>query len=342
MARTTIKDIARTVGVSPMTVSNVINGRRARASEETIKRIEQVIAELDYTPNQSARSLVSRSSRLVGVLTPFTENQNKLLLDNPFYAEMISGIESALRANGYYMMMAGIDEANVDLTSLSRWNVDALIVLGIYREALYENIKALRVPTLLIDSYITDTHFHHLRLDDAAAAHKATAYLIDKGHRRIALVTGAVRSDGVIAERLAGYRAALEEAGIGFDPELVLSEAVSFDWGRRAAGHFVADPSITAAFCTADLMAAGLLAGLHAAGKSVPDDVSVMGFDNLSISEMVYPPLTTVDQAILEKGEAAGRLITEALAGHAVARNVVTTADIVERASVAARRGAAS
>ncbi len=338
MARSTIKDIARTVGVSPMTVSNVINGRRARASEETIKRIEQVITELDYTPNQSARSLVSRTSRLVGVLTPFTENQNKLLLDNPFYAEMISGIESALRANGYYMMLAGIDEANVDLTSLSRWNVDALIVLGIYREALYQNIKALRVPTLLIDSYITDTHFYHLRLDDAAAAEQATSYLIGKGHRRIALITGAVRSDGVIAKRLAGYRAALDAAGVGFDPDLVLSESVSFDWGRRAAGHLFADPSVTAAFCTADLIAAGVLAGLHAAGRSVPEDVSVMGFDNLSISEMVYPALTTVDQAILSKGETAGRLITEALAGKRVERNVVMPARIVERDSVAERR----
>ena len=339
MTRPTIKDIARSAGVSPMTVTNVIHGRRAKASADTIKRIEQVIAELGYTPNQSARSLVSNSSRLVGVLTPFTENQNKLLLDNPFYAEMISGIESALRADGYYMMLSGIDESHVDLTSLSRWNVDALIVLGIYREALYESIKALRVPTLLIDSYITDEHFFHLRLDDVAAARQATSYLIGKGHSRIALVTGAVRSDGVIAQRLAGYRAALEEAGIGYADDLVLSESVSFDWGKRAAGRIATDPSITAVFCTADLIAAGVLAGLHAAGKSVPDGISVMGFDNLSISQMVYPALTTIDQAIIKKGETAGRLITEALAGRKIERNVISSALIVERDSVAARTG---
>jgi transcriptional regulator with XRE-family HTH domain len=110
VARATIKDIARVAKVSPMTVSNVINGRRAKASDETVARIMAAVEELGYRPNMSARSLVSNASKMVGVIIPFTENRNQLLLDNPFYAEMISGIESALRANGYYMMLSGVGE----------------------------------------------------------------------------------------------------------------------------------------------------------------------------------------------------------------------------------------
>ncbi len=135
MPRATIKDIALAANVSPMTVSNVINGRAAKASAETIDRINEAIRTLGYMPNMSARALVSNSSKMVGVIIPFTENQNNLLLDNPFYAEMVSGIESTLRASGYYMMLSGISEADARLDALTHWNVDALIVLGVYLKA---------------------------------------------------------------------------------------------------------------------------------------------------------------------------------------------------------------
>lgn len=335
MARTTIKDIAQAANVSPMTVSNVINGRKSKASQETVEKIHRVIEELNYTPNLSARSLVSKTSKLVGVIIPFTENQNQLLLDNPFYAEMISGIESALRANGYYMMLSGLDKANASLDTLSQWNVDALILLGIYKEGLSDHLKSLKLPTLLVDSYIQDEHFYHLRLDDERAAFTATEYLISKGHRKVAMVTGVIRANGVIEKRLAGYKRALREAQIEFDPSLVFSGSVSFDWGSQAAVEIAKDSRITAAFCTADLIAAGLLAGLHKKGKRIPQDISVMGFDNLSISEMVYPALTTIDQAILGKGVLAGNLITSILANKNPQRETFTDISIIERDSVA-------
>lgn len=337
MARATIKDIAQAANVSPMTVSNVVNGRPAKASAETIERINHAIRTLGYTPNLSARALVSNLSKMVGVVIPFTENQNQLLLDNPFYAEVISGIESALRSNGYYMMLSGVGESNAHLDTLSRWNMDALIVLGVYREGLYEQLRKLNLPTLLIDSYIDDPHFYRLGVDDEQAAYRATRYLIGKGHRGIALVTGVIRADGVVERRYAGYRRALDEAGIPLDASRVLAGSVTFEWGVQAAENFGANPGITAAFCTADLIAAGLLAGLHRLGKRIPEDVSVMGFDNLSISRMVYPALTTVDQAILKKGQLAGALIAAILGKKEPARETFTPIEIVERDSVASR-----
>lgn len=338
MARATIKDIALAAKVSPMTVSNVINGRAAKASVETVERINAAIARLGYTPNMSARALVSNASRLVGVLIPFTENQNALLLDNPFYAEIVSGIETALRAEGYYMMLAGVGERGAKLDVLSSWNVDGLIVLGVYKEALYEQLKSRDLPTLLIDSYIDDDHFYRLGIDDEQAAFEATSHLIGEGHREIAIVTGVIRVDGVVARRVAGYRRALEAAGLAYDPELVFSGSVTFDWGSEAAAAIAANSKITAAFCTADLIAAGLLAGLHKLGKRIPNDVSVMGFDNLSISTMVYPALTTIDQSIAEKGRLAGNLIASILSKRATARETLVATRIVSRDSVR-RRG---
>ncbi len=337
MPRATIKDIALAAKVSAMTVSNVINGRPAKASTETIERINAEIARLGYTPNLSARALVSNASRMVGVLIPFTENQNALLLDNPFYAEIVSGIETALRAEGYYMMLSGVGERGAKLDILSSWSMDALIVLGVYKEALYEQLKARDLPTLLVDSYIDDDHFYRLGIDDEQAAFDATGYLIARGHRDIAVVTGVIRTDGVVERRVAGYRRALKAAGIEPDPALVLSGSVTFDWGGEAAAAIVANPRITAAFCTADLIAAGVLAGLHRLGRRIPDDVSVMGFDNLSISTMVYPALTTVDQSIANKGRLAGNLIASILNKRATGRQTFVPTRIVERDSVRRR-----
>ncbi len=337
MARATIKDIARVAKVSPMTVSNVINGRRAKASDETVERIMAAVKELGYHPNMSARSLVSNASRMVGVIIPFTENQNQLLLDNPFYAEMISGIESALRASGYYMMLSGVGEAGTQLDTLSHWNMDGLIVLGVYREGLYQQLRELDLPTLLVDSYIEDAHFYRLGVDDEAAACRATQYLIGRGHRGVAFVTGVIRADGVVERRLAGYRRALAEAGIAYDPRRVLSGSVTFDWGAQAAEQLIALPETTAAFCTADLVAAGLLAGLHRLGKRIPEDYSVMGFDNLSVSRMVYPALSTMDQSILNKGRLAGNLIASILGKKGAPKESFTEVAIVERDSVASR-----
>lgn len=338
MARATIKDIAARANVSPMTVSNVLNGRRAKATDETVERIMAAVKALDYRPNMSARSLVSNASKMVGVIIPFTENQNQLLLDNPFYAEMLSGIESALRAAGYYMMLSGVGGRSPHLDTLSHWNVDALIVLGVYREALFDQVRALGVPTLLIDSYIDDPEFYHLGIDDEAAACEATRYLISRGHTGIALATGVIRTDGVVERRVAGYRRALGEAGIPFDPARILSGSVTFDWGVEAAARLVELPVTTAVFCTADLLAAGLLAGLHKLGRRIPDDYSVMGFDNLSVSRMVYPALTTVDQTILAKGALAGQLVAAILDKQQPQRKTLIPVSIIERDSVGARR----
>lgn len=337
MGRITIKDIAQAAQVSQMTVSNVLNARPSKASAETIERIQEAVLRLGYRPNLTARALASKMSRLIGVVVPFTEDQNELLLDNPFYAEIVSGIESALRKRGYFMMLSGLGEGSKDLDALGQWNVDGLIAIGVTTPDVVERLRDRQLPTVLVDSYVVEPAFHHLRVADDHAARRATEHLIAHGHRRIALVTGAIRDGGVIGERFAGYRRALDGAGIAFDPDLVLAGSVTFDWGVDCADSLIARGA-TAAFCTADLIAAGVLTGLHRRNVDIPGDISVMGFDNLPVSRMVFPALSTVDQAILAKGRRAGNLIVDVLERRRPPQETLTDVTIVERQSVGSLR----
>lgn len=312
MSKVTIKDIAKRANVSPTTVSNVINGRYQKVSSETIHKINRVIEELNYVPDFSARSLVSKRSRMIGVIIPQTESHRQFLLENPFYSEIVSGIENKLREKGYYMMLTGVDKDTAYLDVLANWNLDAIILMGIYAEGLYDQLKEVKVPVLLIDSYISDDYFYHLRIDDEQGGYLATKHLIDAGHTSIGLVTGEIKENGVAYKRYMGYKRALEENGLNFCDENVIADSVSYDCGISASDR-LKDMDVSAVFCTADLIATGVIAGLQNYGLSVPEDMSVIGFDNLSIGKMIFPSLTTVNQNIFDKGERAAETVLEIL-----------------------------
>jgi len=337
ISQVTIKDIAKHVGVSPTTVSNVINGRNRKVSAETISKIEKAIEELNYVPDFSARSLVSKKSKMVGVIIPQTEEHKQFLLENPFYSEIVSGIESKLREKGYYMMLTGVDKDASYLDVLVNWKLDAAIILGIYKEDFYGQLKKIKIPVLLLDSYVNDDYFYNLGIDDEYGGYLATKYLIDQGHRHIGLITGHIRKDGVAEKRFLGYKKALKEANIFYNDDYVFEDSVSYECGISAGERIAKDKgNLTAIFATADLIAAGLMASLHAAGINVPEDISVMGFDNLSISKMVYPPLTTVNQKIYNKGNEAAQVILNILEGHDQPKdkNKILNIEIIERNSV--------
>lgn len=301
--KVTIKDIANLTGVSVTTVSNVINGNSHKTSQKTIDKINKVIEELNYIPNFSARSLVKKQSKLIGVIIPQTEAENQVILENPFYSELVSGIEAKLREKGYYMMLTGIDTNKSYLDVFVNWNLDGAILLGAYKEKFYEKLKKINVPILLVDSYIDDDFYHNIGIDDEHGGYLATKYLIDAGHKDIGLVTGKIRHDGVEEKRFFGYKRALNEAGIDYREERVFHGHVDYDYGVEA-GQLISEitSEVSAVFATADVLAAGIITGLYNNGISVPDQISIIGFDNIPISKMIVPSLTTVDQGIYEKG----------------------------------------
>ncbi|WP_123039216.1 LacI family DNA-binding transcriptional regulator [Cohnella candidum] len=316
MKRITIRDVSEKAGVSTAAVSYVLNGRLGKVSQDTVRKVRQAVEELGYIPDFSARSLASNQSKLIGVVIPQTEDQKQLLLQNPFYSELVCGIEARLRQSGYHMILSGVDKGEGYLDISMQRNLDGAIIMGIYQEAFYEELKKVNLPIVLIDSYIHDSYFHVVGIDDELGGYMATKHLIDNGHANIALVTGSIRKDGVVEKRFLGYKRALKEAGLFYNPDFVFEQSVTYEYGQEAAREIRDQfPQITAVFATSDMVAFGLLSGFADAGCSVPEQVSVIGFDDISMARMCHPPLTTIRQDIVGRGVMAAERLLQSIAG---------------------------
>ncbi|MGE5676001.1 MAG: LacI family DNA-binding transcriptional regulator, partial [Mycobacterium leprae] len=308
--RVTIRDVAERAGVSVATVSNVLSGRR-KFAPETKERVDRAIRELQFYPAAAARQLKSRRTQTIGVLFPGVDLPGDLA-GNPFYWQLLSAIEAEGRGLGYRVMFAQVTPDD-DLAFVLERNLDGLVILGAYAEfPLVERAVALGRPLILIDSYV-ERDCGQVRIDDYQGGYQATQHLIALGHRRIALVTGTRRQHGVHHERYRGYRAALAEAGL---MELVTEGPVTVEGGCDMASQLLrrTDPP-TAIFASADNLAFGVLAAARELGLSVPGRLSVVGFDDLPLSSLVTPALTTIRQDTYEKGAMAVRLIDQAYAG---------------------------
>lgn len=339
MRKTTIKDVALAAGVSTASVSYVLNGKSEKVSEETVERIRQAIEQLNYIPNFSAISLVKNQSKLVGVVIPQTESHKQLILQNPFYSEIVSAIEGRLREHGYHLILSGVKEGESFLDVSVQRNLDGIIIMGIYPEQFYEGLKKINIPIVLIDSYINDNYFNRIGIDDEYGGYLATKYLIDQGHTNIGLITGAIRKDGVVEKRFLGYKRAIREANFFYNPDYVFEDSMSYEHGMEAGERIAArHPEITAVFATGDMVAFGAIKSFWNMGKKVPEDISVIGFDDIFMSRMFIPPLTTVKQDISEKGVTAAEHLIRLIQRDDVqeAGEILLPLKIIERQTVLA------
>lgn len=329
----TIKDVAKAAGVSPTTVSNVIHGNAGRVSPQTVEKIRQTIQELGYVPNLSARSLVSNASRIIGVINHVVPLESGGFFQDPFSGALMAGIEEALRQSGYYLMVRTVDSITELLNLLANWNIDGLIFIGIFPQAFYQAIHKTHTPFLLIDSYIDDPGPLQLRLKDEEGGYMATRHLIEQGHREILFCGPESKGEGVISHRRNGYLRALKEAGLPFRPENEYACEFNIEDGRALGQKLSQRSDFTAIFATADILAAGVISGLQSAGRRVPEDVSVVGFDDLHIARLITPQLTTIHQDIVGRGEAAARMLLSSLEGERP-ENQVFPVTLVQRQSV--------
>lgn len=331
----TIKDIAVYTGVSPTTVSNVIHGRSGRVSEETVQKIQDAIEKLGYVPNMSARSLVSSSSKVIALINHIVTQKDSNFMDDPFQASMIGIIESALREHGYYLMIRTVDTADELLTFLRNWNVDGLFVTGIFRDSFFDTLSTLDLPMVFIDSYVKHPNFYNVGLEDFNGSFMATSHLIENGHKKIAFTSPSIRDGGVLQERFLGYKAALTQNGIAFDKQLVFEYEMDLPSCKELAKHLAEIPELTGVVASADIMAAGIMAGLRDLGVRVPDDLSIVGFDDLAFSQMVSPPLTTIHQNMPLKGQTAVDFMLQKLEGRTFSQTeVILPTYLVKRQSV--------
>lgn len=335
MARATLKDVARLAGVSSATVSYVLNGKES-ISDETKKRVTEAIAQLDYVPDLNARGLSLRDSKLIGVVVPQTEPGERLMFQNSFYSEVLGSIEYCARLRGYHILISATDANESYLTLAKKRNLDGIIVIGMYPDEFYRQMKQTQIPIVLIDSYCNDHYYHNIRIDDAYGSYLAATYMLEKGHRDIAFFSGQLKENGVMKKRLAGYRQALAEYDLPFRQEYVYEGQIDYENGVRMGERLAQDRrSITGIVCAADILAIGAMKGLFEHGVHVPEDISVIGFDDLEISRYLTPGLTTVRQQISLKGQKAVELLLKHIENPKLTKQEeILPLELIERGSV--------
>lgn len=331
----TIKDIAREANVSVTTVTNVIHKNYKRVSPETVERIEKIIKEKQYIPNMSARSLVNNSSKIIGVINTLVPAESGSFIQDPFHTAFVGGIEKEFSKKEYFTMIRTVTDERELVTLLRNWNLDGIILTGLFDDEFFHTLNAYEIPMVLIDSYIEDEKILRVGLEDFKGGYIATKYLIENGHKNILFVCPKIKANGVLEERLKGYKAALYEAGISFNEKNVYEHGATIDecisLGRKLSNR----RDITAIFATADIMAAGIMSGLHEMGVRVPDDISIVGFDDLDISRLTNPRLTTVHQDAEKKGLIAAEMMIDYLEERSLKnRKVILPVHLVERESV--------
>jgi LacI family transcriptional regulator len=340
LVRVTLRDIANEAGVSMMTVSNVVNGNRARVSPETIERVQRIVAERGYVPSASARSLAARSSRLIGLLVPAADEDSLTL--SPHTGAILGQIERALRKRGYHLLLRGIAHPDEVGEALQSWSLDGAVLLGF----LDEEIDALdagaagKVAMLAVDSYSANRLATGVRSDDFLGGRLAAEHLLDLGHRHVVFAGPSFSDVGVVHQRFAGFRQAFADRGLPWDDRLIATVNTTHAGGAGLGARLRRDfPTATAVFATADILAIGVAAGLAASGAAVPGDVSVVGFDDLDLSAIVTPKLTTIAQDIPGKAAIAIDLLLTAIEKRERPAEPVTLAvHLVERDSTAPPR----
>lgn len=308
----TIKEVSRHAKVSPSTVSRVLNGS-APVSPEARRRVLEAIQKLNYHPNAFARGLVTNRSGGIGVVV----NE----ISSPFYSGLISGIEQVVEAEGLHLLVssghANAQKEREALEFLRQRRSDGLI-FQVDASSDYEILEwfgGLEIPFVIVGRFIAEFAERCLWLDNELGGYLATRYLIEQGHRRIAYVAGlpTIRDSW---ERLHGYRRALEEAGIPFD-EMLIAEGTFMEESGQVAMRRLLERQlgITAVFLANDQMAAGAIQALREAGVGVPEEISIIGYDDVHFARYLYPALTTIRQPFAEMGKTAAQMLLAALSG---------------------------
>jgi LacI family transcriptional regulator len=331
----TLKDIAAEAGVSITTVSNVVHNRTSRVSPERVAKIWEIIEREQYVPSMTARTLANAESSIIGVITHMTPQNMGSTMGDPFLSSFVEGIESRTRAEGYYLMIRSVEDARA-LDFLSRsWRLSGLILTGMFKDDFFTCTQKLGIPYVLIDSYIDQPDVYNIGLEDEKGGYIATKHLLENGHRTIAFASPSIRPGGVVEKRLDGYCRALAEYDVDFDPRLVFTQEITVEEGRRLGVLLSEKKEITGIFASADILAAGIMAGLRERGVSVPRDKSIVGFDDNYLCQLTNPTLTTIHQDAEQKGILATEMILAQLRGEPIEqRSVILPVSLVERESV--------
>ncbi|MGW1750256.1 LacI family DNA-binding transcriptional regulator [Streptomyces sp. NPDC002092] len=330
----TLEEVAARAGVGRGTVSRVINNA-AGVKESTRRTVQRAIEELGYVPNLAARSLAGRRADAVALV--MTEPDWRQFAE-PFFSEIVSSLGDALSDTGMQLMLTLVrsDAERQRFLEYARGGrVDGVLLMSVHAgDPLPDMLAEARLPTVLLGRRSGDEYVSYVDVDNVGGARSAVSHLLERGRRAIATITGP--TDMYVTQcRLRGYQEALALAGLEGEQTLVAEGDFSTESGRRAMAALLRrHPEIDGVLAASDTTAAGALETLHSAGRRVPEDVAVIGFDDFPLAQRTTPRLTTVRQPIEAMGRAMVRLLLEEMEEGAVAwRHVILRTELMVRES---------
>lgn len=331
--RLQMADVARLAGVATSTVSRALNGSPL-VNEETRNRILELAKSLNYTINLGAKNLRHGSNRTIAVVIPYDEESRQPLSD-PFFLSMLGTLADALTERGYDMLVARVSSQQLDAAVYYYETGMALgiILIGQWRHHDQLNqLAARRVPLVVWGAKMEQQLYCTVGSDNVHGGDAAASHLLKLGHRRIAFL-GDVNFPEV-AQRHAGYRAALERAAIGVDPALQVATAFNAADCRRAVQRLLdSAAAFDAIFVASDLLAVTAINTLRERGIETPRDVSVVGFDDIALASYFHPPLTTVHQSVEDAGSAMVEAVLAQIEGHGAPPRLLATRLVVRGSS---------
>jgi LacI family repressor for deo operon, udp, cdd, tsx, nupC, and nupG len=332
----TIQDVARFADVSTATVSRALSNPE-RVSEQTRARISEAVRVTGYTPNQSARSLRQRTARTILVALPD--------IGNPFFSVILDAVEREAASRDYGVLVANRFPGKTSGMRMRNYftsnRVDGLLLFDgsvDLEQLMMLTGDPVPVPLIVACEEIPNAPFHTVKTDNSYASERATRHLIELGHTRIGHVLGP-RGNVLTGERELGYARAMRMAGLAIRPEWLLPGGFEMEAGRAAAERFIGlGERPTAIFAANDESAIGFISGLRQHGLDCPGDVSVVGFDDLSVASHVWPPLTTMRQPRAALGRIAAGALIDLIEGERRSRvpmNMVLSSEIIVRGTTA-------
>lgn len=329
-----IREVARRSGVSVATVSRVFNTPEV-VSQQTRQLVLGVAAEIGYLPNESARTLATKKSNMVGLV--WDTDHRRPGWRHPFLQDILVALKSALSSHGLHLLMLAPDPSPGQsrfLRAVQRHNVDGVVIIDNgSRDPAVLALADASVPCVALDLRFTGPTCTYITSDNAGGGRLAASHLIERGHRRIATITGPLPTYPAV-ERLEGFRAALGSAGSALSDSYLVGGDWYMESGYAAMKRLLAcDPRPTAVFAAGDEMAVGALRAVHEAGLRVPEDIAIVGFDDIEVAALIPPGLTTVAQDKTGIGTAAAEAIMSMLSGVTTPPTFLPTSLIVRGSS---------
>lgn len=330
--RTTIKDIAELANVSIATVSKVINGKDSSISKKTREKIKRIIEEENYIPNSVARTLVTKQSYSLGMIVPD--------ICNPFFSQLIRGVEEDANKKGYDLIITNTDDDDekllVQLELMKKKMVDGLILISSQNSSIGEILDDINIPTVLVDRVVEHRSLvGRVEIDNKKGGSLATSHLIEKGCKKIVFLAGDIQTFSSY-QRYLGYKSALEDHGLKFDETLVEFGSFHSEFGYNAVLSLLGKKcSFDGIYASNDMIAVGAMQALKSCGYRIPEDIKVIGFDDIYLSALVTPTLTTIHQPVFEMGSTASRILIDYLSNKTKSETPVVCFDtrLIERES---------